>query len=289
MAQPSLADPRLADGRIVRPYVFVRGENRVVDPGQSQLNWFPNAPLVKDSQSMEEGAFTDQLLNLENKVFGPKLAMPRWVFYDCAIMPGIVSGFAIHRSAASRAIKAVTEAPEDAEWIPLSLFITIPTLRSGEWVAHNLSSINTALPSEERFYGLGFLSKAFGLWYANIETCCGMTQWSSPAIKLHSHYGDIEVLTAYTPSHTYAKTLTYRLKVMPSEWDRFFTDQQAPRFYQQYKATGSTVARSQEQNLKDLQRRIEAGEGPFYLDAAEIGTRPLDSDLTLFSPILSAY
>lgn len=285
MAQPSLADPRLADSSKIRPYIFVRTENKIKNPGNSDLNWFPQPPLIKDSQSMGEGAFTDQLLNLENKVFGPQLAMPRWVFYDCAIMPGIVSGYAIHKSAASDAIRAVTEAPADAEWIPLSLFITIPTLRPGEWVAHNLSSINSALPEKERFYGLGFLSKAFGLWYANIETCCGMTQWSSPAIKLHSHYGDIEVLTAYTPSHTYARTLTYRLKVKPQEWDRFFTDHQAPRFYQQYRKVGRAVARGDESSLKDLQRRIEAGEGPFYLDAAEIGAKPLDSELTLFTPV----
>lgn len=287
MAQPSHADPRLADGNIVRPYVFVRGENQIENPGKAYIGWFPNEPLIKDSQSMHEGAFTDQLLNLENKVFGEKLAMPRWVFYDCAIMPGIVSGYAIHRSAASETIKAVTKAPADAEWIPLSLFITIPTLRPGEWVAHNLSSINSALPKSEQFYGLGFLSKAFGLWYANIETCCGMTQWTSPAIKLHSHYGDIEVMTAYTPSHTYASTLTYRLKVKPAEWDRFFTDHQAPRFYQQYRAAGATVVRSQEQSLKELQSRIEGGAGPYYLDAAEIGARPLDSELTLYSPVSS--
>ncbi|MGE0764482.1 MAG: hypothetical protein AB7N80_14495 [Bdellovibrionales bacterium] len=284
MAQPAQADPRLADGRIIRPYVFVRAANRIQNPGRNPLGWFPNEPLIKDSQSMHEGVFTDQILNLENKVFGQKLAMPRWVFYDCAIMPGIVSGYAIHRAAATAAIKAVTEAPSDAEWIPLSLFITIPTLRPGEWVAHNLSSINSALPAQERFYGLGFMSKAFGLWYANIETCCGMTQWSSPAIKLHSHYGDIEVLTAYTPSHTYASTLTYRLKVKPNEWERFFTEQKAPRFYEQYRPAGFGVARSQESSLKDLQRRLEAGEGPYFLDADEIGTRPLDSELTLFRP-----
>ncbi|MEZ4873543.1 MAG: hypothetical protein R2827_15140 [Bdellovibrionales bacterium] len=74
-----------------------------------------------------------------------------------------------------------------------------------------MSSINALVPKEDRLYGLGFLSKAFGLAYANIRTCCGMTQWNSPAIRLHSHYGVLEVLTAFTPAHTHAHTLTYRL------------------------------------------------------------------------------
>ena len=53
------------------------------------------------------------------------------------------------------------------------------------------------LKKKHRYYGLGFLTKAFGLWYANIPVCCGVTQWTSPALKIHSHYGVIEVLTAY--------------------------------------------------------------------------------------------
>lgn len=268
----------------IRPYVFVRANNAIKSPGRSRLPWFPNPPLVKDPIKMDESGFTDQILNVENKVFGEKLAMPRWVFYDCAIMPGITSGLAIHRDAAPQSVVDVAQPGPKADWIPLSLFITIPTMRDGEWVAHNLSSINSALPEKDRFYGLGFLTKSFGLWYANIETCCGMTQWRSPALKLHSHYGDIEIITAWTPSHTYAQTLTYRLKVNISEWDRFFTEHQAPRFYEQYRSSELTVNRESDTSLQDLQRRLEKGEGPYFLDAAEIDVRALNSELTIFVP-----
>ncbi len=284
MPQPKLADPRLADAEIIRPYVFVSRANRIENPGRHPLGWFPNEPLMKDPQAMKESRFTDQILKLENKVFGPVLAMPRWVFYDCAVMPGLITGYAIKASHASPEIKKITEAADEADWIPLSLFVTIPTMRPGEWVAHNLSSINSALPKGEGFHGLGFMTKAFGLWYANVEVCCGITQWSSPAIKLHSHYGDIQVLTAYTPSHTHARTLTYRLRVTPDEWERFFTRKLDPRFHQEYRALGLTVARRHEESLRNLQTRIEEGEGPFFLDASEIDTRPLDSELTLFGP-----
>ena len=256
----------------------------IKNPGAGPLSWFHKRPLIKYPEKMAEGEFTDQILNVENKVFGEKLAMARWVFYDCAIMPGITSGFAIHRDAASESVKSIARPSDKSEWIPLSLFITIPTIRGGEWVAHNLSSINSTLPEADRFYGLGFLTKAFGLWYANIETCCGMTQWRSPALKLHSHYGDIEILTAWTPSHTYAQTLTYRLKVNISEWERFFTEHQAPRFYEQYKPSEIVVDRSSDSSLQELQGRVERGEGPFFLDTAEIDTRTLNSELTIFVP-----
>lgn len=286
MAQFLFNDSRLAwlNKDSVRPYVFVRATNAILQPGREPLSWFPHEPLVKDPQQMDEADFTDQILKVENKVFGEKLAMPRWVFYDCAIMPGITSGFAIHRDAAPASVVSVAAPSAKAEWIPLSLFITIPTMRQGEWVAHNLSSINSAVPAEDRFYGLGFLTKAFGLWYGNIETCCGMTQWRSPALKLHSHYGDIEIITAWTPSHTYAQTLTYRLKVNVPEWERFFTEHQAPRFYEQYRPVGWKLNRASDSSLQEFQRRIEAGEGPYFLDAAEIDTRDLNSELTIFVP-----
>jgi hypothetical protein len=268
----------------IRPYVFVRGTNAIDNPGRAPLDWFPQTPIVKEPQKMGEVEFTDQILRIENKVFGEKLAMPRWVFYDCAIMPGVTSGFAVHRDAAPDSLKSIAKPAPDSEWIPLSLFITIPTMRPGEWVAHNLSSINSVVPGADRLYGLGFLTKAFGLWYANIETCCGMTQWRSPALRLHSHYGDLEVITAYTPSHTIAQTLTYSLKVNIPEWDRFFTHSRPERFYRQYVPAGPKVQRAGDASLQALQRRLEEGEGPYFLDAAEIDARDVNSELTIFVP-----
>lgn len=272
------------DGEKIRPYIFVREQNQIANPGRTKLDWFPFQPVIKNAQSMAEGKFTDQIIALENTVFGPKLAMPRWVFYDCGIMPGITAGFVIHRTAAPASVIKVCKAPPDAEWIPLSLFMIIPTMQPGEWVAHNLSSINSCLPESDRFYGLGFLSKAFGLWYANIETCCGMTQWLGPALRLHSHYGDLEVVTAFTPSHTVAQTLTYRLKVNPQEWESFFTHQHSARFKNEYQPAGIKIVRKDENSLIDLQKRIESGEGPYFLHAEEILEQEIDSELTVFSP-----
>ncbi len=129
----------------------------------------------------------------------------------------------------------------------------------------------------------GFLTKAFSLWYANVETQCGMTQWTSPSLKLHCHYGRFEVLTAFTPVHSYAHTLTYRLQVSTDCWKQFFKDKgDDPSFNNLFTSAGFKVNPGNESSLKDFQVRIELGESPYYLSAGEIFEKPLASELTVF-------
>ncbi|HMN68987.1 MAG TPA: hypothetical protein PKC28_10655, partial [Bdellovibrionales bacterium] len=122
------------------------------------------------------------------------------------------------------------------------------------------------------------------LWYANIEVLCGITQWMSPAVRLHTHYGDFEVLTAYTPVHSYARTLTYRMVTDTKEWKRFFSQEQAPDFAGKYEPAGFEIDPTNETHLKSFQRRLEAGGTRYYLNATEIRTRPLTSILTVYKP-----
>lgn len=272
----------------IRPYVYVRGDNRIEKPGERlPLDWFNDkAPEYINPLLMSEVEFGNQILELESRAFGPSnMVMPRWVFYDCAVTPGFVAGFAIRRSAIPADLVKKFTFLTDHEWVPLSLFIIIPTMsRDGEWVAHNLCSVNSLLPKEDRFYGLGFLSKAFGLWYANVNTCCGFTQWGNPAIRLHSYYGPFEILTAYTPLHSYAKTLTYRVKLESQHWGNFFTKSPLSDFDQRYADSGITVDPKDENSLKDLQKRLETGEGPFFLRSFEVLTKNLDQPLSVYRP-----
>ena len=270
----------------IRPYVFVRPENRIEKPGEyhAGLDWFPHEVLYKNPLEMDQVSFADRILDLESKAFGPSgLAMPRWVFYDCAIVPGFVAGFAQKTGALSPAVRNGLQGNEGGEWTPLSLFIIIPTMsKDGEWVAHNLCSINSLLPKEDQFYGIGFLSKAFGLWYANVKTCCGMTQWGSPAVRLHSHYGDFEILTAYTPVHSYSRTLTYRVKVDISTWSSFFTKTPTDDFLARYQKTGLQVDPKDDQSLIDLQRRLERKDGPYFLHGWETVEKGLNDPLNIY-------
>jgi hypothetical protein len=277
----------------IRPYVFVRPENRIHNPGgfHSRLDWFPHEVLYKNPLEMSEVKFANRILNLETKAFGPSgMAMPRWVFYDCAIVPGFVAGFAARAKALAPSIRQALDVGtltkiEDDEWIPLSLFIIIPTMSDkGEWVAHNLCSVNSLLPKEDQFYGIGYLSKGFGLWYANVKACCGMTQWTSPSVRLHAHYGDFEVLTAYTPIHSYARTLTYRVEVNTDIWGQFFTKVEREGFGNHYSTAGFDVDPTDENSLISFQARLERGEGPYFLDGQETVKRALTEPLQVYRP-----
>lgn len=284
--------PRLKwlEDEYIRPYVYVRPENRIKEPGKRfKLNWFAADeldPIYKNPLHMDEVDFADQILKLETAAFSASnMPMPRWVFYDCAVMPGFVAGFALHKSKATQEILDILKPSVETEWMPISLFIMIPTMAPKEWVAHNLCSINSMIPKAQSIYGLGFLTKAFGLWYANVEVLCGVTQWTSPAVRLHTHYGDFEVLTAYTPVHSYAKTLTYRMVTDSKEWKRFFSSEQAADFDQKYTDAGFLVDPTSEESLIAFQRKLEAGGSKYYLNATQIRTQALDVPLKVYQRI----
>jgi hypothetical protein len=266
----------------VRPYVFMRQDLLPKNPGSRPIDWFPQAPLIHNPLLMGEVDFADQILKLEGKAFSKAdMKMPRWVFYDCAVMPGFVCGFAYRTSKLSQEAKLQLEANPNLEWTPISLFIAIPSLKPGEWIAHNLCTMNSLISEPSQLYALGFLSKAFGLWFANVENLCGMTQWLSPAIRLHSNYGPFEIMTAYTPVHSYARTLTYRAQVTLDYWPAFFNKKQ-PTNHAGYVDSGIIVDPKDDLSLKKLQSHIENGEGPFYFKPSEIRLQPLDSPLKVY-------
>lgn len=274
----------------IRPYVFVRPDNKIANPGSRHpLDWFPMAPIHKNPLDLKELEFAEQVYFIEEKAFGAaNMAMPRWVFYDCAVMPGFVAGFAMRTEKLPPAIRSVLYAnPErdpTVEWTPLSLFIIIPTMAKGQWVAHNLCAINSLLPEADRLYGLGFLTKAFGLWYANVESCCGMTQWGNPALKLHTHFGHMEIVTAYTPVHSHAQTITYRVQVDTNCWEQFFTREADYEFLEKYQPAGFQIDPRSEESMISLHTKVMNNEGPFFLSAAEIASKKLSEPLSIFEP-----
>jgi len=277
------------DSGDMRPYVYVRVENKISQPGtRHKLDWFPWEPILINPLSLDQVEFAERIYHLENNAFGPSsMAIPRWVFYDCAVMPGFVAGFAMKTEKLSPAMRKAMNPKGEHEWTPISLFIIIPTMKKGEWVAHNLCAVNSLLEENDRFYALGFLSKAFGLWYANVVACCGMTQWGNTALKLHSHYGHLQVLTAYTPVHSHAKTITYRSEVNISCWENFFTRQDDLAFLEKYEPSGMMIDPTQESSMIDLHRRIQNGDGPYFLGALDIASKKLTDPLIVYSKKLA--
>ena len=274
----------------VRPYVFVREDLRVKSPGslfKDQINWFDDIePLWFNPLHQKQVEYSNLILNLEAKAFAASgLGMDRWVFYDCAVMPGFVAGFAHKTETLPDFMKKALGVDEiKREWTPISLFIVIPTMKPGEWFAHNLCSVNSLLDRKDKFYGLGFLTKSFGLWYANIANCCGATQWKSPAVRLHALYGDFELLTTYTPTHSYPKTITYRLDVKPQRWSKFFWPEPSDTFEESFEKTGKTINPEDESNLIHWQNELEEKKGPFYLRSYEILSTPLSGPYNIYKP-----
>ncbi len=266
------------------PYVFVRPENKISSPGtRHKLDWFKHEPIYKNPLDLKELSFAEAIYQIEWKSFGKvDLAIPRWVFYDCAAMPGFVAGFAGKTKKLPKKILELLNYSEENEWCPLSLFIIIPTMHKGEWVAYDLCAVNSILPKEEQFYGLGFLSKAFALWYANVEQCSGMTQWGSPSLKLHSHYGRLELIGSYAPLHTHATTMTYRCQVETSCWEKFFTREEDLAFLENYQPTELSVDPQNVQTMIQMQEQIQNGEGPYFLSASEIAQKNLNEKLTIY-------
>jgi len=274
----------LVDSGDIRPYVYMRAANRISNPGvRHHVDWFPWEPLILDPLDLRDVNFAERIYHLENTAFGPAaMAIPRWVFYDCAVIPGLISGFAMKTEKLPPSLRKVMTADFHHEWTPISLFIVIPTMKKGEWVAHNLCAINSLLPEADRLYALGFLTKAYGLWYSNAETCCGMTQWGNTALKLHSHYGYLQILTAYTPVHSHARTITYRSEVDVESWELFFSREEDLRFLERHEPTGLMIDPQVEHSMIDLHIRIQNGEGPFYLGASDIATKKLTDPLIVY-------
>lgn len=268
----------------IRPYVFVRPENKIESPGsRHHLDWFQFEPIYKNPLDLKELPFAEAIYQIEWKSFGKQdLAIPRWVFYDCAAMPGFIAGFAGRTAKLPDQLLKELNYSKDNEWCPLSLFIIIPTMHKNEWVAYDLCSVNSILPKEKQYYGLGFLTKAFALWYANVHQCSGMTQWGSPSLKLHSHYGHLEVIGAYAPLHTHAKTMTYRCEVNTDCWEKFFTREPDLAFLENYRPTSYSVDPGNEKAMIDIQNKIQNNEGPFYLSASEIAQKGIKDSLTLY-------
>lgn len=293
------------DNPDIRPYVFVRPENEISLPGsRHRCDWFSQEPIFKNPLVISELGFADRIYSIEERAFGPSnMAMPRWVFYDCAVLPGFVAGFAARPSALPQEVRDALDpvkfpafnspmqnssvlqqvkSIDELEWVPLSLFIIIPTMHKGEWVAHNLCSVNSLLSKENQYYGLGFLSKAFGLWYANVEQCTGMTQWGGAALKLHSHFGHLEIIGAYAPVHSHAKTVTYRCEVNTDVWEKFFSKKPDLAFLEKYGPADFQIDPKDESSMFDFQKKIEAGTGPYYLSASEISEKKLNDSLNVF-------
>lgn len=169
---------------------------------------------VFDPTRMESCEVFDRLAALDALTFGPEgMPMPRWMFYELAALPGAIFGFGVRAESLGPGPRERLQLPADARGlVPVSMYIAIPVEPPGVWCGHNLASLNRALP-ELGLHGLAGVTKAAALRCLRCRKQIGATQWDSDALFVHTKLGLLELLSAWTPAHAFAETLTYRLAV----------------------------------------------------------------------------
>lgn len=198
------------------------------------------------------------LRRLDGATFGPEgMPMPRWVFFDGAELPGGIVGFGADApSLTQRTRELLGVEPGYSGFVPLSMFIAIPTHEAGVWMAHNLASMAPQIP-DEGLDGLGGLTKAYGLGVYRAERQIGATQWNSTALSIHTRLGPLELASAWTPAHSEAWTLTYGITLTERALLNLARD---PSGVVPTPEPELWVDSNDHATMQELQRRIESGE-----------------------------
>lgn len=217
--------------------------------------------------------FFHLLQKLDQMTFGPEgMPMPLWIFYDCSELTGGIFGFGRYASELDRLTLDKFGVPADYDGlVPFSMYIAIPMARAGAWLGHNLASLNSVFP-HLKLGGLGRITKAIALKVFGVQRFYGVTQWLSKALHIHIKFGPLEVLTAYTPAHSTAESLTYAFDVTEQCLRHACGD---PDVSLPYPAPDFWVRADDVVAMIQLQQRIEGGERFALVGGANSGRLPI--------------
>ncbi len=214
------------------------------------------ADHVIDPTRMASEGFLHRLQTLDQLTFGPEgMPMPRWVFYDCAELPGAIFGFAMPARALPADVCRQLGAVDLDALVPLSMYIAIPMKPPAVWFGHNLASLNPVFPDLD-LTGLASITKAVGLAVFRCATQFGATQWDSEALHIHTRFGPLDLITAWTPAHSEAATLTYRFDITEERLRHALGDPAAKLAYPE---PDLEVDQADEALMQRLQAEIEQG------------------------------
>jgi len=213
-----------------------------------------------DPTRAESGAFLDLLQKLDALTFGPEgMPMDKWVFYNCAELPGFVYGFAMDAEQLDDRERELFAPPPGYKGpVPISMYIAIPMLESGCWLGHNLASLNRTLP-ERQLGWLATITKAMGIKAYQMQECYGATQWTSRALNVHVRFGDLDLLSAYTPAHSFAETLAYHVSIDDDCLRAAMGDPESETLLK-HGTADIYLAADNVRGMKHLQKEIEAGQ-----------------------------
>jgi len=236
-----VATPQHAELLDLRPFGMQIPDTNIIDPTK-----------------MASERFLLLLQTLDRLTFGPEgMPMPRWVFYDCAELPGAIFGFARRIEELPPSVQAALDLqPGETGLMPFSMYIAIPIRTPDVWFGHNLASLNPTFPSLG-LKGLASITKAVALKVFRCKIQIGATQWDSDALHIHTRFGPLDLLSAWTPAHSEAETITYRFEITD---DKLHHACGAPKVSVAYPEADFEVAADDRDAMRALQDRIEAGE-----------------------------
>jgi len=269
MNQPSFATHNDGLFATLSPFIVATpGALATLDPTPFGLasRWHID-PLVAAN-----GPFFRLLQRLDQLTFGPEgMPMDRWVFYECAELPGAIYGFALPAAQLTPDEREAMQVPADyAGPVPFAMYIAIP-MRTADasvrtYFGHNLASLNRVFP-ERRLAHLGSITKSLALKAFRAQRFFGATQWSSAALFIHTKFGPLELETAWTPAHSIPQTLTYAFDVSDESLRAAAGD---PTMTLLRPSPDRFVAADDERAMQELQVAIERGERFVLTGAAEV-------------------
>ena len=239
------------------PYVVATPTHRgMLDLAPLGLTILPEN--IIDPTRVASERFLAILQAVDALTFGPEgMPMARWLFYDCAELPGATFGFARRAETMPDDVRtALGLQPGETGLVPLSMYVAIPMQPPGVWFGHNLSSLNPSFPGLG-LKGLASITKALALVVFRCATQVGVTQWDADALHIHTRFGPLELLSAWTPAHLEAATLTYRFTVTEERVRYALGD---PRVTLEYPAPDFAIEPGDTAAMQRLQTRIESGE-----------------------------
>ncbi len=221
---------------------------------------------VIDPQRLGNRTFLRLLQFVNDLTYGPLgLPMPDWVFYDCAVMPGAVFGFARRADELEPWFRRALEVPDDYRGlVPVSIYICIPTVSRDAALVYTLCSANqvaVGIAPE----GLWRLTLALGIRAFRLHHMMAVSQWRSSQLGLFAGLGPLELVSAWTPAHDNPATCTVRVATPESAVDRLLRGDVTGA-----EGIDAYVDADDFDALRRLQARIEAGTRIAIVGPAEI-------------------
>ncbi len=228
------------------------------------------APALRfDPLKVRSGPFLHMLQRLDELTFGPVgMTMPRWVFYDCAEVPGGIFGFARPASDVPEWVRRALHVADDYDGpVPTSMYVAIPMLQPGCWHTYTLCSLNQVAPGSAPA-GISLLTEGVALSLFDIKTAYGATQWRSPKLDVHARFGPLELVTAWTPAHSDPNTLTFRFPVTAERIDHALMSDDTP--LTEHGDDIRWIDCDEQGELRQLQAEIESGRRFLIVDGPTI-------------------